>query len=189
MSRKRVQTLRRSVDAVLIGSETVLADNPALTQRDGKKQTAWRIVVDGRGRIPLTAQVLSDAHVGRTIVATTKDSPAGWRQACEDAGARVMVMRSNKGRVSLKALLRTCADMGMLHVLCEGGGQLTSALANKGLVDEYVLFYAPCLLGHPQSRRAFPLGSPTLKGAARLRILDQQRLGSDLMIRARPEVD
>ena len=183
-SRARVQELRRKSDAIMVGADTALADDPALTPRPAYGREPYRVVLDSRGRLPASLRIFRDGAVDRTIVATTAASPADWRRKIELAGAQVWVLPSRGGRVSLKTLMKKLGEIGLLHVLCEGGGELAAALAEQGLIDEYRLFSAPCLLGGA-GRPAFGGGWP-LSNKPELEYLEYEELEGDLLIRARP---
>jgi diaminohydroxyphosphoribosylaminopyrimidine deaminase / 5-amino-6-(5-phosphoribosylamino)uracil reductase len=146
-SRDRVQALRRRVDAILVGVETVLHDDPSLRPRPADGRDPLRVIVDSRGRMPVSARVLTDAHAGRTVIAVTEACPAAQQAAYADRGARVLVLPARGGRVSLKALMKAMGRLEVLHLLCEGGGEVAGSLLEQELADEVWAFIAPCLLG------------------------------------------
>jgi diaminohydroxyphosphoribosylaminopyrimidine deaminase/5-amino-6-(5-phosphoribosylamino)uracil reductase len=185
-SRAWVQRLRQRCDAVMVGAGTVRADDPSLLCRLPDAPPAWRVIVDGRGRVPASARVLADAAAERTLLVTTRTAAtAVRRRAWERCGAKVWGMPARNGRFDLALLLRRLAqELGLLHVLCEGGAELAGALVRAGLVDEYALFYGPLLLAD---------GLPALTGpgfllsaAPRLGLESLRRLGNDVLLLARP---
>lgn len=179
-SRAVVQAMRRRADAVMVGAGTVCADNPSLLCRTGGGENLLRVIVDARGRIPADAQVLTDAAASRTIVATASAGHAAWTAH----GATVWSFPADAhGGVPLDALMRRLGDEGLMHVLCEGGGQLAGSLYDAGLVDEYALFYAPVLLGDAKALSAFNGSGTLLPQAARLSLIETRRLGDDLLMR------
>ena len=123
-SRAAVQELRRSADAILVGAETIRADNPSLLPRPAYGRTPWRIVVAGSRPLPRRAKVFTDAHADRTVI-----------------------FSHDSGSVSLKAMMRELARQDCMHVVCEGGGVLARSLLKAGLVDQVWMFYAPKILG------------------------------------------
>ena len=184
-SRRRVGYLRDRVDAIMVGGNTARRDNPALCCRRTRGIVPYRVIVDTRGALPLSSRVLRDGMAARTIVATTRACPATRQRAYEAAGASVWVLPARQGRVSAAALLRRLGNAGVLHVLCEGGGELARTLAAGDHVDRYVFFVAPRILGGS----AVPvIGAPgwRLPAAPRLAFREIERVGEDVLIEAVP---
>jgi len=131
-ARRRVHQLRDQVDAILAGANTVIADDPQLTtrlDRDACPEPSrrdvrhpLRVILDSRGRIPLTARVLDPALPGRTLVAATPAMPEERRRALVDRGVEVLVLPADAGRVSLSALLDELGQREVTSLLVEGGG-------------------------------------------------------------------
>jgi diaminohydroxyphosphoribosylaminopyrimidine deaminase/5-amino-6-(5-phosphoribosylamino)uracil reductase len=182
-ARRRVQALRRRADAVLVGRATVEADNPSLLCRARRTQRLLRFVVDSEGRLPTQARVLSDAEAARTVVATTGACSAARQRRIEHAGARVMRVRSKAGRVSMRSLMRRMGSDGLLHVLCEGGAQVAEALTREGLVDDFVFFVAPNVLGGAAVSAVGGAGW-SLGREPGLRFTACERVGDDIMLKA-----
>jgi diaminohydroxyphosphoribosylaminopyrimidine deaminase / 5-amino-6-(5-phosphoribosylamino)uracil reductase len=160
VARAAVHRLRATCDAVLVGSGTVLADDPQLTVRDeaGRdvEHQPLRVVVDRRGRVPAGARVLDDAaptHISRA------DGPEG--------------------------VLGELFDRGVRRVLLEGGPELAAGFLRAGMVDEVVIHLAPKLLGAGPSLVG-DLGIRTIGDALSLDVVDVTLLGSDVAIRLRP---
>ena len=102
-------------------------------------------------------------------------------------GSRVWILPGGPGgRFSMARLLRRLAGEGIMHVLCEGGGTLAGALVKGGLVDEFVLFYAPAVMGDALAVGAVAGADFRLAKMPRLRIEEVAHTGKDLMVRARP---
>ena len=185
-SRAFVQRLRRGADAILVGSGTVIADDPELVCHiRGVKPTAWRVVADSRGRIPATARILTDARAAQTIVATTAEGAVRLSKTMP-AGSQVAVwtLADEGGHVGLRALLeRLTAELGVMELLCEGGGEIAGALLKAGLVDRLVLFYAPVVLGDARARPGFA-GVDALLDGGRLRAASVRvrRFGDDAAV-------
>jgi diaminohydroxyphosphoribosylaminopyrimidine deaminase/5-amino-6-(5-phosphoribosylamino)uracil reductase len=184
-SRAAVQRLRHRADAVMAGSGTVIADDPSLLCRACSNPHGWRVVVDARGRVQPNARVLNDAAADRTILATVRGSPA--ERAASRRRCQTWTLPRAAGSVSLRRLLRRLGGVGLMHVVCEGGGRLAHALVRAGEVDELVFFVAPLLLGGDASVAAIAGAGWPLGAAPRLRILECCRVGADVMIRAVPE--
>ena len=151
----RVHKLRASVDAVVVGISTILADNPRLTVRLVKGKNPARVIVDSRGRIPLDSQIMRTAFKVKTIVAVTDKAPEEKLMDLRDMGAEVLVIsEGKKGRsaavphgVNLKLLFRKLENMGLKKILVEGGGELNWSLLHLWLVDELTITIAPKIAG------------------------------------------
>ncbi len=151
-SRLRVQTLRASHDAVMVGVNTVLADNPRLTVRDVPGRSPVRVIVDSKLRIPTTAQVVQTATQIPTCVVTTLAAPKPLEEALQAFGVRVIrVPPTAEGRCEPAVMLRELAAREVVNVMCEGGSELGGSLLASGLADELHVFVAPILLG-PRGR-------------------------------------
>ena len=189
-ARAAVQALRRRADAVMVGAGTVIADDPSLRCRMRGTHDVWRVVVDGAGRTPATAQVLTDRWAETTVMVTSSNSSAHRREDWARNGSRVWVLPCGRdvraSSMNMKQVLQRLAGEGVMHVLCEGGSQLAGALVKAGLVDEFVLFYAPAIMGDGQAVGAVAGADFRLKHMSRLRIEEVVPFGKDLMVRARP---
>jgi diaminohydroxyphosphoribosylaminopyrimidine deaminase / 5-amino-6-(5-phosphoribosylamino)uracil reductase len=189
-ARAWVQRLRRRADAILVGAGTVLADDPELRCRLRGAGAAWRVVVDGSGRLPAARRLFTDASAGQTIVATTPSGAARLRRRLpRTSPVTLWTFRPNRdGRLSLPLLLKRLArEKDVMHVLCEGGSQLAGALVKGGLVHETCLIYAPTLLGDAAAPSAVEGTGWLLPAARRGRLADIRRLGTDLLVVMRPE--
>jgi diaminohydroxyphosphoribosylaminopyrimidine deaminase/5-amino-6-(5-phosphoribosylamino)uracil reductase len=151
-SRLRVQALRAQHDAVMVGVNTVLTDNPRLTVRDVPGRSPARVIVDSKLRVPLSSQVVQTAGQVLTCVATTPQAPRAQAEALEALGVRIVrVPATAEGRCDTVALLRELAAREVVSVMCEGGAELAGSLLAHGSVNELHVFMAPRLLG-PRGR-------------------------------------
>jgi len=185
-SRLEVQRIRSTVDAVMVGSGTVCVDDPSLLCRLDGGDNLMRIVIDSSGTIPATAQVLTDSAAGRTVVFTSENTPLEMLHAWRKNGAEVKILPLLKcGHLSLEAVMSKLGDMDLMHVVCEGGGGLAGALHDADLIDEYLLFYAPAVLGDINAKRGFAFNNmeSTLSGMPRMQIKDVRMFGSDVQVR------
>jgi len=184
-ARKRVHELRRRHAAVLVGIGTVLADDPQLTVREVEGPQPLRVVLDSRGRIPLSAKVLSGE--APTLIATTEAMPEKIESRLREKGVEVWRLPARDGEVDLGALLRRLGAREVDSVLVEGGGEVAWAFLSQGLVHKTYLFYAPLILG---GRDAVPgvggEGFPSPQGALRLKDLTVEWVGEDLLISGYP---
>jgi diaminohydroxyphosphoribosylaminopyrimidine deaminase/5-amino-6-(5-phosphoribosylamino)uracil reductase len=183
-ARREAHKLRARVDAIMVGANTVIRDNPQLTARHGVPgRQPWRVVVDARGRCPRNARLFSDSARGRTIVITTVLSANGWRRYIGNLGIRVLLAKERDGRVDLRTALRELGKLNVTSVLVEGGGELLGSMFDAGLVDRVALFLAPIVIG---GREAVPAvggkGAAKVKRAVRLRDCRWRSIGRNEML-------
>lgn len=181
-----VRSLRFEHDAVMVGVETAIVDDPQLTVRPYRHRAVpyARIVVDSNARLPLTSALVKDQKKALTIVVTTDRAPRDRVEALKGAGVEVLVTGADAaGRVDVRDLLGQLGRRGMLGVLCEGGPTLGATLLDAKLVDEMHLIAAPVVLGTATE-------APVLSGLAKpvdFRIEAIRRLGDDILIVAHPK--
>jgi diaminohydroxyphosphoribosylaminopyrimidine deaminase/5-amino-6-(5-phosphoribosylamino)uracil reductase len=185
-ARRDVHRLRARSSAVATGIATVLADDPALTARlgaDDECQQPARIVVDSRLRIPLSARIC--AQPGRVVVLGTEAAVATV-QLLRQAGLEVHLLPSGKdGRVDLHAALDLLGELEFNEVMVEAGAVLNGALLRAGLVDEWVVYMAPCILGQ-EGRGLFHLpGLEKMADRFDLTLADTRQVGRDLRLSLR----
>src|SRR5436190_15582990 len=147
--------LRKNSDAVLVGVNTVLADNPSLTVRDPSgelenPQRLRRIIVDSHARTPLSSQVVADEWAHLTTLVVTPSAPAKARAALAKR-AQVLVAPAKDGRVDLSWLLRHLGAQKVASLLVEGGGEVNASLFFEGYAHQIAFFYAPKILGGSRS--------------------------------------
>ena len=148
-SRQRGHEIRDTVDAILVGSGTVIRDNPALTTRlqDGNGRDAIRIVLDSRGRIPTDARIFNPESNAGVTVAVTPDAPTENVSALKKAGAEVITVLEADGKVCFKRLMEILGGREITSVLIEGGGEINASAVAAGVVDKVMCFIAPKLIG------------------------------------------
>jgi diaminohydroxyphosphoribosylaminopyrimidine deaminase / 5-amino-6-(5-phosphoribosylamino)uracil reductase len=152
-ARERVQAMRREADAIMVGAGTVRADNPSLLPRPDEGRKPLRVIVGSQ--IPKESTVLQDEAADRTLV---RGGP-------------------------LKDLFEELAALGVMHVLCEGGGQLAASLIEGGYVDRYQFFIAPKLMGSDGLPNLARVGG-LVHEAIQLRFTKIEPLGEDLLVTA-----
>ncbi|WP_337877874.1 bifunctional diaminohydroxyphosphoribosylaminopyrimidine deaminase/5-amino-6-(5-phosphoribosylamino)uracil reductase RibD [Caldimonas sp.] len=174
---------RARAGAVLTGIGTVLEDDPRLDVRavDTPRQPL-RVIVDSRLETPPTARLL--APPGEVLIYHADDAPPR-RTALEAAGARCVRFAAPHGKVDLGAMLADLARRGINELHVEAGHKLNGSFVREDLVDEYLVYLAPRLIGLGREMMRFgPLAS--LDEAVALTFLDVERIGPDLRLRARP---
>jgi diaminohydroxyphosphoribosylaminopyrimidine deaminase/5-amino-6-(5-phosphoribosylamino)uracil reductase len=186
-SRKLVHRMRARMDAVMVGVDTVLADNPQLTVRHVRGRNPLRVIVDTRMRTPESVLLLSSPDSSKTIIATTETNHKVHARYLKQ-GATILVCQEFDGRVSMKDLLQKLGAMGIQSILLEGGSRLAGDMLQHGLIDELVFFIAPKIIGN-NGFAPFALkgGITSMAEALKLNFVDISRIGSDLVVTARPE--
>ncbi|HPS62975.1 MAG TPA: bifunctional diaminohydroxyphosphoribosylaminopyrimidine deaminase/5-amino-6-(5-phosphoribosylamino)uracil reductase RibD [Bacteroidales bacterium] len=184
-SRRIVHRMRGRMNAIMVGINTVLTDDPRLNIRlKGNWKNPLKVIVDTRCRIPLTAAVLTtDPQL--TLVATTNLSEPARRKELERLGAQVIVCPEAEGKVDLDYLAGALGQMGIDSLLIEGGSTLAFSALQAGIVDKVVSFVAPRILGGANAPT--PVGGPgieTMEKAIELGPMKIKRIGNDLMIEA-----
>jgi diaminohydroxyphosphoribosylaminopyrimidine deaminase/5-amino-6-(5-phosphoribosylamino)uracil reductase len=179
-ARAAVHRMRRRVDAIWVGVETALADDPDLTARSGGRvvHRPVRLVADTRLRLSPRARLLRGAP-GSTWVLCGPGAPRARREALEAAGARVLELPCRAGRLDLRRALRRLAREGLTEILVEGGGRLAAGLLRESLVDELHWFAAPMLIGADGRPALGELGVRRLAEAPRLAAVSLRRVGAD----------
>lgn len=187
-ARADVQRLRARSSAILSGAATVDRDDARLSIRDATLETRGRmplrVVLDPGLRLPPTARLFSEA--GPVLVITHTDAPAA-RDALVAAGAEVLV-RPDGGARDLAAVLGLLAERGANEVLVEAGPRLAGSFISAGLVDEFVLYLAPHMLGHDGAPLAMLPMLDDLGDRWEFRFTDVRQVGSDLRLTLVPIV-
>jgi diaminohydroxyphosphoribosylaminopyrimidine deaminase / 5-amino-6-(5-phosphoribosylamino)uracil reductase len=205
--------LRQGADAVLVGINTILADDPSLTVRSVQSpkfkvqsHPIRRIILDSMARTPLTAKVANDKHVALTTVVVSKSAPKN-RMAALARRVNVIVAPTIKvGRavpsappsarsenvphqqIDLRWLMRKLGAENVTSLLVEGGGEVNASFLLGGLAQRVTFFYAPKILGGRDARKAVAgEGAKSLAEALQLRDVEWKKIGEDLLLTARLE--
>jgi diaminohydroxyphosphoribosylaminopyrimidine deaminase/5-amino-6-(5-phosphoribosylamino)uracil reductase len=189
-ARERGLELREEHDAILVGVETVLADDPRLTRRLGLNPVSgWRrVVLDSRLRTPTEAAVVQDQPES-TLIYHTSEAKAEDRRRLREAGVELVELRAgDDGRVALGPVLDHLARREVAALLVEGGPTIHGSFNDAELIDEVALFIAPFVIGGGGPPAVAGRGIASLEAAKRLVFEAIDRHGDDLEIRAvRPE--
>lgn len=175
-ARRYARRLRGTYQAVVVGVETVIADDPHLGARTKGLPDPIRIVLDSTLRIPLRAKVLRDSNV---IIATTNRAPARKKALLERRGIRVLTF---SGRISPKQLLAALRRMDVISVLVEGGGATLGSFIDAGIADSVYAFYAPILIGGANAILIGGRGTRNIAEALRFKKSSVRRFGDTVLI-------
>ena len=190
-ARSMVQELRRVSDAVMVGSNTILADDPQLTARDRDGQPLevqpLRVVLDTRCRMTPESRMLREP--GRTLVFVGEEAPVDATKRLSEAGAEVIPAGlGDDWRVDVRLVLSELGRRGVVNLLVEGGGTVLGSLFDTGFVDEVRAFVAPVIIGG--SEAASPVegwGVESMARAWRLEGTVMEPVGGDWLISGYPQ--
>ncbi len=184
-SRKDVHKLRRRVQAILVGVNTVIADDPLLTARPSKGKKLIRIVLDNNLRIPLSCKLIKTARKSPVLVYTREDivrTNPEIAAKITTKGVEVLAYPDTQGRSNLYFLLDELSKRGIAQLLVEGGPRALTSFLKEGLADEIVVYIAPKILG---AQGSVDITGPMaeLTQAVGLHYVDIERFGDDVRLR------
>lgn len=181
-ARREVHRLRQQYDAVLVGVNTVLKDDPALTNRSADGRQPLRIILDSGLKVPLHAQVVSDPFREHTVLFTTENHAAERRKELERAGVRIEVVPPDaEGRTRLEEVLERLSRDPVSSLLVEGGGSVFTAFVRAGLYDKITFMIAPILIGEG-TPAVGDLGISKIQQAVRFDKLFQRELNGQCIL-------
>jgi len=187
-SRKYVHRLRHAVDAIMVGVDTVIKDDPSLTTRltdDGeiKGVDPVRVILDTRLRIPETAKLLWLDSDSDTIIVTGPSVAEDKKAGVEKKGVKVMQGPVKDGLIDLNRLMDSLGAMGLTSLLIEGGSRVIASALAAGIVEKVIFFYAPKILGGDDG---VPIcrgpGPALMKECIQVNNIQVRRFGDDVMI-------
>jgi diaminohydroxyphosphoribosylaminopyrimidine deaminase/5-amino-6-(5-phosphoribosylamino)uracil reductase len=184
-SREIVHTLRGRVDAIVIGRETALCDDPLLTARPPGPRTALRVVVDTRAALSCQSQLVRTAREVPVLVAVGHESSSAGRARLTAAGCEVFVCEGDDHAARLDSLLAELGRRRLTNVLVEGGGRLLGSLLDARRIDEVHVFIAPKLVGGAAATPIAGQGISRVADAIPLDELQFERIGADVYVRGR----
>jgi diaminohydroxyphosphoribosylaminopyrimidine deaminase / 5-amino-6-(5-phosphoribosylamino)uracil reductase len=182
-SRAAVHRMRADHDAVLTGIGTVLADDPLLTARfDGATRQPVRVVLDGRGRLPLASALVASLDQAGLIVFHGTAADAGWEKSLKAAGARLfgMDLTGPSQRLDPAKVMSVLGDLGLGTVMVEAGAGVAGAVLGAGLVDRIEWFRAPVMFGGDARPVLGSLGLTAIDQAERWVRVHAEACGEDL---------
>ncbi|MCH2367908.1 MAG: bifunctional diaminohydroxyphosphoribosylaminopyrimidine deaminase/5-amino-6-(5-phosphoribosylamino)uracil reductase RibD [Planctomycetes bacterium] len=189
-ARARGHSLRRRVDAIMVGTETALADDPLLTPRPARGRTPLRVILDRRGRLPMKLKLLSSSRVagrGRRLYVSVPGANSVRRLGkLERSGVEILLLPPRAGGLDLGLLLDELSKLEISQLLVEGGAELAGALLKNSMGQEIAAFIAPKILGGEGALS--PVGGEgfsKLQESLALSGMRQETLGADLLLSAR----
>jgi diaminohydroxyphosphoribosylaminopyrimidine deaminase/5-amino-6-(5-phosphoribosylamino)uracil reductase len=185
-SRAIVHALRGRMDAILVGRETALRDDPLLTARPPGPRTAVRVVVDTRASLASQSQLVRTAREVPVLVAVGQEASQADRQRLSESGCEVLVCEGPTHAARLSALLSELGRRRLTNVLVEGGGRLLGSLLDARAIDEIHVFLGPKLVGGAAA--ASPIageGIAEMSAALPLDAPEVQQVGGDVYLHGR----
>lgn len=179
----RVHKLRKGMDAIMVGINTVLADDPRLTvhkMSSKPEDNPLRVVVDSKARTPLNYRIINSE--APTIIAVSTEAPTGRIKSLESVENVEVVICGNE-RVDLEFLMEKLSEKGIKTLMLEGGSTLNYSMFEAGLVSEVKLCIAPMIAGGNQAKSLVDGdGVDYMKDAFRLKFKKSYTLGEDLIV-------
>jgi diaminohydroxyphosphoribosylaminopyrimidine deaminase/5-amino-6-(5-phosphoribosylamino)uracil reductase len=183
-SRKDVHKLRRRAQAILVGVNTVIADDPLLTARPSRGKKLTRIVLDSHLRIPLDCKLIKTANKSPVLIYTNENTVRTYSEIVAQItkkGAEVLAYPDAQGRSNLYFLLDELSKRGIGHLLVEGGPRVLASFLKEQLADEIVVYIAPRILG-AQGSVDITVPMAELTQAVGLHYVDIERFGDDVRL-------
>ncbi len=186
-SRVRSHELRATSDAVLVGVNTILKDNPRLdTRLASVRRYPVKVVLDSFLRTPSSARIFSGRTRNRVLIVTTSRAPQKQWTRLEKKAEVLLVREKKKGFIDWKTLLRELGSRGIVNLLIEGGGEVIGSAIRERVAHELYVFVAPRIIGGKESVSSVGGEGPRLlKQAAHIRGLTVENIGRDLLFRGR----
>ena len=180
-ARTYVHQLRTEVDAVMVGLNTVLRDNPELTPRLVKGKNPMKIVVDSKLKMSKNCNLMKDPT--KLIIATTNKAPKSEIKKFQQKGVIVIIANPTKGMVDLQDLMKQIGKHEITSVMIEGGSELNSSAIKAGIVDKILIFAAPKIIGNGLGAIG-NLGIKKIDKAINLKNPATRKIGKDLLVEA-----
>lgn len=178
-ARKYVHQIRNDVDAVMIGINTVIRDNPILDSRLVKGKNPIKVIVDSGLKIPERAKVLDEPD--KVIIATTKKASKSKIEKLQQKGVRIIVLNSRGGMVDLMDLAKELGKSEIASVMIEGGAELSGSAIREKIVDKLLVFTAPKIIGNGLGPIK-NLGIKKVNKAIELKNVSTSKIGRDFLI-------
>jgi diaminohydroxyphosphoribosylaminopyrimidine deaminase/5-amino-6-(5-phosphoribosylamino)uracil reductase len=185
-ARRRVQELRHEHDAILVGSNTAVTDNPSLTDRSGlpRRRPLTRIILDNRLRLPIDSALATTTNEAPTLVFTNNIDPEDVFPLT-DKGVEVIPVEG--GARNISGVLAELKTRDIQSVLIEGGTEVAGAAIELGVVDKVTFIVSPIIIGGHEAPVAIGgKGASELSNASRLQNIEIERHGEDIEITGYP---
>lgn len=180
-ARTYARRLRAHYQAILVGSKTVIRDDPHLGARQKSLKDPLRIILDSKLRLSRDAQVLRDQNV---LLVTTTSAPSEKIQYYQQQGFNVVIFKGTS--VPLDKLMKKLHDLNIISVFIEGGGKVLGSFVDEKLIDKVYAFYAPLLIGGAKTSSISGLGASEVSDAVRLRDVVFKRFNDNFLITGSP---
>lgn len=179
-SRAEAQKLRNKYFGIMVGINTVLADDPRLTCRLENGRDPYRIIVDSGLKMPTDAKVIGND--GKCIIGTVSDDENKIK-TLEEKGVRIIKTKPQNGKVGLNELMRKLGSLEINGILLEGGGTLNFAALDSGIIDEITAYIAPKIIGGCSAKTPFEgAGFAKIADCAELSGLNVRNIGTDIIV-------
>jgi len=179
-ARKFVHELRAEYDAMMVGINTVIKDNPQLTVRLAKGRNPIKIVMDSKLRISPNAKIIKN-EPSKVIIATTKKAPKAKIKKLQQKGVHILIIDTLNGRIDLKQLMKELGKREICSIMIEGGAELNAEALKSGIADKLLFFISPKLIGKGLGALG-DLGINQIDKSIKLKELDYKKIGRDILI-------
>jgi len=181
-ARKFSHRLRDKVDAILVGINTIIKDNPSLLPSPSKERFT-RVVLDSKLRIPLEARVLNKQEKANALIFTTSQACKKKLNKLRKRGIKIAIMEGEKEKVDLEQVLRKLGELEIMSLLVEGGGEVIASFFQKKRVDKILLFFAPRIIGGKKAPSwVGGEGVNFLKDTPFIKINSLKKMGEDFLL-------
>lgn len=186
-SREFSHELRGMCDAIMVGINTVLKDDPSLNVRAGRyPHSPARIIVDSKLRISQSAKVLSKDFENIAIIATTDNyDREKFEILSKMENVRIVIVKDKNGRVDLRDLLEKLKEFNISSILLEGGGSLNASMLKENLVDKFYFFIAPKIIGADGISAIGRMGIEKIDEVLNLKDVEVSKISTDILIKGR----
>jgi diaminohydroxyphosphoribosylaminopyrimidine deaminase/5-amino-6-(5-phosphoribosylamino)uracil reductase len=184
-TREYIHLMRGEYDAIMVGINTILKDNPQLTIRhpQWRNKRQIRVILDSRLRLPLHARILSTLARGDVLVFTSRAAASKKARALEQKGVRVISAPESGGRLQMQAVLEWLGKQDISSLLVEGGGRIHTEFLEQRLADKILVTYSPQLIGGKSAPSFFQGdGIRSLEEAMRLQKTRAFKIGNDILV-------